>query len=78
MAKRKSALRLSGAALDAAIAAEGEMPLPPYIAGKRKADAQDAADYQTVFARAGRLGGRAHRGPAFHAGTVRRAGRAKA
>ena len=43
---------LSGAALDAAIAALGEMPLPPYIAGKRKADARDAADYQTVFARA--------------------------
>ena len=47
------ALRFSiaGAALDAAIAAEGEMPLPPYIAGKRKADARDEADYQTVFAR---------------------------
>jgi S-adenosylmethionine:tRNA ribosyltransferase-isomerase len=42
---------LSGAALDAAIAAAGEMPLPPYIAGKRKADARDTRDYQTVFAR---------------------------
>jgi S-adenosylmethionine:tRNA ribosyltransferase-isomerase len=42
---------LSGAALDAAIAAQGEMPLPPYIAGKRKPDAQDASDYQTMFAR---------------------------
>lgn len=42
---------LSGATLDAAIAALGEMPLPPYIAGKRKADAQDRCDYQTVFAR---------------------------
>ncbi len=30
---------------------QGEVPLPPYIAGKRKADAQDRADYQTVFAR---------------------------
>ena len=40
----------SSAALDAAIAAEGEMPLPPYIAGKRKPDAQDRADYQTVYA----------------------------
>lgn len=40
-----------GAALDAAIAAEGEMPLPPYIAGKRPADARDAEDYQTLFAR---------------------------
>jgi S-adenosylmethionine:tRNA ribosyltransferase-isomerase len=39
-----------GAALDAAIAAEGEMPLPPYIAGKRKPDARDRADYQTVYA----------------------------
>ena len=39
-----------GAALDAAIAAEGEMPLPPYIAGKRKPDAQDREDYQTVYA----------------------------
>ena len=43
---------LGGAALDSAIAAAGEMPLPPYIAGKRKADAQDSADYQTVYARA--------------------------
>ena len=30
---------------------EGETPLPPYIAGKRNADARDAADYQTVYAR---------------------------
>jgi len=43
---------LAGAALDTAIAALGEMPLPPYIAGKRKADARDASDYQTVYARA--------------------------
>ena len=41
---------LSGAGLDAAIAREGEMPLPPYIAGKRKTDARDLSDYQTVFA----------------------------
>jgi S-adenosylmethionine:tRNA ribosyltransferase-isomerase len=41
---------VSGAELDAAITAEGEMPLPPYIAGKRKADARDASDYQTIFA----------------------------
>ena len=45
------AFALSGARLDAAIAAEGETPLPPYIAGKRKADARDAADYQTIYAR---------------------------
>jgi len=42
---------MSGAALDAAIASLGEMPLPPYIAGKRKADARDISDYQTIFAR---------------------------
>ena len=42
---------MSGAALDAAIARDGEAPLPPYIAGKRRADAHDAADYQTVYAR---------------------------
>ena len=41
---------LEGARLDAAIAAEGETPLPPYIAGKRKPDAKDIADYQTIFA----------------------------
>jgi S-adenosylmethionine:tRNA ribosyltransferase-isomerase len=29
----------------------GRMPLPPYIAGKRAADARDADDYQTMFAR---------------------------
>ncbi|HEX9948102.1 MAG TPA: tRNA preQ1(34) S-adenosylmethionine ribosyltransferase-isomerase QueA [Allosphingosinicella sp.] len=28
----------------------GRMPLPPYIAGKREADARDAEDYQTMFA----------------------------
>lgn len=39
-----------GPALDEAIAAVGEMPLPPYIAGKRGTDEQDKADYQTVFA----------------------------
>ena len=29
----------------------GRMPLPPYIAGRRAADALDAEDYQTMFAR---------------------------
>nr|WP_221231060.1 tRNA preQ1(34) S-adenosylmethionine ribosyltransferase-isomerase QueA [Sphingobium subterraneum] len=29
----------------------GTMPLPPYIAGKRPADAQDRSDYQTMFAK---------------------------
>ncbi|MHA3978438.1 tRNA preQ1(34) S-adenosylmethionine ribosyltransferase-isomerase QueA [Halovulum sp. GXIMD14794] len=40
-----------GDAFDAALQRLGEMPLPPYIAGKRAADAQDLEDYQTVFAR---------------------------
>ncbi len=30
----------------------GHLPLPPYIASKRPTDAADAADYQTMFARA--------------------------
>jgi S-adenosylmethionine:tRNA ribosyltransferase-isomerase len=41
---------LSGPDLDAAIAERGAMPLPPYIAAKRGEDAQDRADYQTVYA----------------------------
>ena len=41
----------SGAALNAAIALHGVLPLPPYIAGKRAADSQDAEDYQTHFAK---------------------------
>ncbi len=41
----------SAGELDTAIAAAGVMPLPPYIARRRPADAQDAEDYQTVFAR---------------------------
>lgn len=39
-----------GPALDEAIAAHGEVPLPPYIAGKRPADERDLADYQTIYA----------------------------
>jgi S-adenosylmethionine:tRNA ribosyltransferase-isomerase len=39
-----------GRALLNAIEEEGETPLPPYIAGKRKADARDIADYQTIYA----------------------------
>lgn len=42
----------SGAELDQAIARFGTMPLPPYIARRRPVDAQDAHDYQTVYARA--------------------------
>ena len=41
----------SGPDLDAAIAAVGHIPLPPYIASKRPEDAQDIKDYQTVYAR---------------------------
>lgn len=42
---------LTGGDFDAALAAAGQMPLPPYIAAKRAPDAQDNDDYQTVFAR---------------------------
>jgi S-adenosylmethionine:tRNA ribosyltransferase-isomerase len=41
----------TGPELDLAIARHGVMPLPPYIAGKRAADARDLSDYQTLFAR---------------------------
>ncbi len=40
----------SGPALDAAVAALGDMPLPPYIAARRPASAADHESYQTVFA----------------------------
>ncbi len=40
----------AGPELDAGIAEAGVMPLPPYIAHRRAADAEDATDYQTVFA----------------------------
>jgi len=42
---------LAGDDFDAALAQAGAMPLPPYIAAKRPADAQDKQDYQTVWAR---------------------------
>ena len=41
---------LAGPDLDAAISAAGDMPLPPYIAGRRAPDEEDRSDYQTVFA----------------------------
>jgi S-adenosylmethionine:tRNA ribosyltransferase-isomerase len=41
---------LAGSALDEAIAAIGEMPLPPYIALKRPPDETDRKSYQTMFA----------------------------
>jgi S-adenosylmethionine:tRNA ribosyltransferase-isomerase len=36
--------------LEAALAGAGAMPLPPYIARRRPADAADLSDYQTVYA----------------------------
>lgn len=40
---------LTGDDFDAALEQAGAMPLPPYIAAKRPADAQDKTDYQTVW-----------------------------
>ncbi len=45
------AFDLSGPVLDEAIEIVGDMPLPPYIAGKRSTDEQDRSDYQTMFAK---------------------------
>jgi S-adenosylmethionine:tRNA ribosyltransferase-isomerase len=39
-----------GDLLDKAIETVGQMPLPPYIAGKRAPDVRDRLDYQTLFA----------------------------
>ena len=44
------AFALKGDDLNRAIETYGAMPLPPYIAGKRPADAQDVDDYQSLFA----------------------------
>jgi S-adenosylmethionine:tRNA ribosyltransferase-isomerase len=44
------AFDFSGEALDAAIAAAGVMPLPPYIALKRAPNESDRAAYQTIYA----------------------------
>jgi len=44
------AFDLAGPDLDAAIAAAGAMPLPPYIAGRRAPDDEDLRDYQTIYA----------------------------
>jgi len=44
------AFSLHGPYLDEAIAALGDMPLPPYIALRRAPDAADRTDYQTMFA----------------------------
>lgn len=40
----------AGAALMSALHAHGEMPLPPYIRRTGKESAEDATDYQTIFA----------------------------
>lgn len=40
-----------GPVLMEAIAALGDVPLPPYISSKRPADDEDVTDYQTVYAR---------------------------
>ncbi|MDB5692476.1 MAG: queA [Alphaproteobacteria bacterium] len=40
-----------GEPVELLLARAGRMPLPPYIAGRRAADARDAEDYQTMFAR---------------------------
>lgn len=37
--------------IEAQLGRIGAMPLPPYIASRRKPDAQDMQDYQTVYAR---------------------------
>jgi S-adenosylmethionine:tRNA ribosyltransferase-isomerase len=54
-AKSEAEVRLAfnreGAALDTAVDAAGEMPIPPYIGLKRPVDAADVTDYQTTFAR---------------------------
>jgi S-adenosylmethionine:tRNA ribosyltransferase-isomerase len=45
------AFAFHGAVLDQALAERGDMPLPPYIAGRRAVDDRDRIDYQTMFAR---------------------------
>jgi len=45
------AFTLTGRAFEVALGEAGAMPLPPYIAGRRRPDARDREDYQSVFAR---------------------------
>jgi S-adenosylmethionine:tRNA ribosyltransferase-isomerase len=45
------AFAFHGPVLDQAIDERGDMPLPPYIASRRRPDRRDRDDYQTVFAR---------------------------
>jgi S-adenosylmethionine:tRNA ribosyltransferase-isomerase len=44
------AFDLGGAPLEEAIATAGQVPLPPYITGKRQPEERDRSDYQTMFA----------------------------
>ncbi len=46
------AFAFHGPVLDEAIGERGAMPLPPYIASRRKPDDRDRSDYQTIFAAA--------------------------
>lgn len=48
--RARLAFNLEGDGFEDALNKAGAMPLPPYIARKRAADAQDFDDYQTVFA----------------------------
>ena len=45
------AFSVKGDELDEVLDKIGDMPLPPYIASRRPADAQDHLDYQTVWAK---------------------------
>ncbi len=45
------AFAFHGPVLDQAIDERGDMPLPPYIASRRRPDQRDRDDYQTMFAR---------------------------
>lgn len=44
------AFNLAGEDFDTALDLAGQMPLPPYIEAKRRADARDREDYQTIWA----------------------------
>ena len=68
------AFDFSGPVLDEAIDAVGQMPLPPYIEGKRATDAQDATDYQTMFAKYAGGGGGTHGWAALHARSYEKVG----
>ncbi|MEL6324773.1 MAG: tRNA preQ1(34) S-adenosylmethionine ribosyltransferase-isomerase QueA [Pseudomonadota bacterium] len=46
----KVSFSVSDGTVEAAIERHGAMPLPPYIARRRPADARDRADYQTTYA----------------------------